>query len=270
MNLTPSQFPEMVTALAKPGEAILKSLTPVKCDLYHMSDALTIEAAELADAVKRHVIYEKDLDEVQKDGQTLRQNILEELGDMEFYMERIRQLTGFTREETLVANINKLGHRYKGGTYSNDAANKREDKETLKAGVDVYAAQELQAVAQSQGRSFMGGQESTLCGQKYLLSISSQNNNESEIAQMQLDALYDIVAVADLSIAANAQSAGKCELFKKNNGIAVVQTLQESKLRTVQIIYANHTAFTYESQLQRGGWMLANVNTPETAGEENG
>ena len=116
----------------------------------------------------------------------------------------------------------------------------------------------------------MGGQESTLCGQKYLLSISSQNNNEAEIAQMQLDVLYDIVAVADLSIAANAQSTGKCELFKKNNGIAVVQTLQESKLRTVQIIYANHTAFTYESQLQRGGWMLANVNTPETAGEENG
>lgn len=266
MNLTPSQFPEMVTALAKPGGAILKSLTPVKCDLYHMSDALTIEAAELADAVKRHVIYEKDLDEVQKDGQTLRQNILEELGDMEFYMERIRQITGFTREETLVANINKLGHRYKGGTYSNDAANKREDKETLKAGVDVYAAQEVQAVAQSQGRSFMGGQESTLCGQKYLLSISSQNNNEAEIAQMQLDALYDIVSMVD----ASTQSADKCELFKKNNGIAVVQTFQEAKLRTVQIIYSNQTAFTYESQLQRGGWMLANVNTPQEEGEANG
>jgi uncharacterized protein YabN with tetrapyrrole methylase and pyrophosphatase domain len=53
--------------------------------------------------------------------------MVEELGDLEFYMERIRQIVGITREETLKANIEKLSVRY-GKTYSNEAAQARADK----------------------------------------------------------------------------------------------------------------------------------------------
>ena len=43
-----------------------------------------------------------------------RENVIEELGDLEFYMEGVRQNLGITREETLNHNIQKLSKRYEG------------------------------------------------------------------------------------------------------------------------------------------------------------
>lgn len=237
------QYAEMVAALVKPGEAILASLTPFKCDLYHMSDALAIEASELADAVKRHVIYEKDLDAPQKEGQSLRQNIVEELGDMEFYMEHLRTLVGVTREETLLDNINKLGHRYKSGTFNNADAINREDKAALENNVDVYA---VQAESRASGRSFMGGTESTLCGQRYLLSISSGNKEEAEVAQLQLDYLYDFHTQPQLQGDSTAQTL---ESFKKNNAIAIVMVEREPLHGVITITYQNNAVFVYRKPL---------------------
>lgn len=252
-----SQFPAMVKALVKPGEAILASLTPFKCDLYHMSDALAIEGAELADAVKRFVIYEKDLDAVQKDGQSLRQNIVEELGDMEFYMEHIRELLGITRDQTLIANIGKLGHRYKEGTFSNESANNRDDKDSLLTGVDVYA---VQNVSQESGtRSFMGGSEATVCGQRYLLSISSPNQHEYTIAQSQLTAIYDIILNPEKH---TPEAVDKLELFKTNNSIrdVYIQETPDNGPEMV-ILYVNDVMFTYGKKLNT--WVLKDVNAPE-------
>ena len=64
-------------------------------------------------------IYGKPLD---------RENVIEELGDLEFYMEGLRQGLGITREETLQANVAKLGARYAAGKYSDKAAIARADK----------------------------------------------------------------------------------------------------------------------------------------------
>lgn len=111
--------PEMVRTLIKSGEAILASLTPEKADLWHVASCVPGEAGELFDAVKRHVIYEKAID---------RENVIEELGDLEFYLERVRQILGISREETLEANIDKLSERYQGLVYSNQAAQDRADK----------------------------------------------------------------------------------------------------------------------------------------------
>ena len=77
------------------------------------------EAGELADAIKKHVIYEKSLD---------RDNIIEELGDLRFYMQAVQNLYQIPEQEILQANANKLAARYKGLTYSNEAAIAREDK----------------------------------------------------------------------------------------------------------------------------------------------
>jgi NTP pyrophosphatase (non-canonical NTP hydrolase) len=109
---------EMVTALVKPGDAIIASLTPEKAHALHMAVGISGESGELLDAVKKHVIYNKPLD---------RENVIEELGDLEFYMEGLRQGFDITRKETLDANIAKLGVRYKGG-YSDKAAQERADK----------------------------------------------------------------------------------------------------------------------------------------------
>jgi hypothetical protein len=59
--------------------------------------------------------------------------VIEELGDLEFYMEGLRQGFGITREEVLTTNIYKLAlgpkARYKGGKYSDKAAQDRADKQ---------------------------------------------------------------------------------------------------------------------------------------------
>jgi len=110
---------ELVSALVKPGAAILETLTPTKADLLHGTVGVAGEAGELLDAVKKHVIYNKPLD---------RENVIEELGDLEFYMEQVRQNLGITRQETLDANIAKLSVRYASLTYTDAAAQKRADK----------------------------------------------------------------------------------------------------------------------------------------------
>lgn len=110
---------EMVADLSKPGQDIIDSLTPEKAHALHMAVGVAGEAGELLDAIKKHVIYNKPID---------RENVVEELGDLEFYMEGLRSKLGITREETLTANYEKLAlKRYKNG-YSDQAAQERADK----------------------------------------------------------------------------------------------------------------------------------------------
>lgn len=110
---------EMVSVLVKPGEDIIASLTPEKAHLWHMATGVAGEAGELLDAIKKHVIYNKPIDI---------ENVIEELGDLEFYMEGIRQGLGITREQTIEQNIAKLSVRYHGLTYSDQKAQDRADK----------------------------------------------------------------------------------------------------------------------------------------------
>ena len=110
---------DLVKALAKPGAEVAASLTPETAHLLHMAVGISGEAGELLDAVKKAAIYVKPID---------RENVIEELGDLEFYMEGLRQGMGITREETLEHNIAKLSKRYAAGFYTNQAAQVRADK----------------------------------------------------------------------------------------------------------------------------------------------
>jgi NTP pyrophosphatase (non-canonical NTP hydrolase) len=114
----------MVAALIKPGSEILATLTPSKCNSLHMAFGMSGEAGEALDAVKKYIFYNKPLD---------RANVVEELGDLEFYMEGLRAELGITREECLEANIHKLltsdKARYKLGTYTDAQAQDRADKQ---------------------------------------------------------------------------------------------------------------------------------------------
>lgn len=109
----------LVAALAKPGEDIVDSLTPDGAHLLHMAVGIAGESGELLDAIKKAVIYCKPIDI---------ENVVEELGDLEFYMEGLRDRLGITREQTLQANVAKLSKRYKAGSYSDKAAQERADK----------------------------------------------------------------------------------------------------------------------------------------------
>ena len=85
----------------------------------HAAIGVSGEAGELLDAVKKCWAYNKPID---------RDNIIEELGDLEFYMEALRRELLITRETTLQHNHDKLCKRYSEGAYSDEAAQQRADK----------------------------------------------------------------------------------------------------------------------------------------------
>lgn len=117
--VTRTEYSAMVKSLFKPGEMILEQMSAKDMELTHAALGIPGEAGELVDALKKYLMYRKTLD---------RENVVEELGDLEFFMEAIRQNLGITREETLEHNYNKLmKKRYPNG-YSDQAAQERADK----------------------------------------------------------------------------------------------------------------------------------------------
>lgn len=113
---------EMVAHLLKPAAVLLQQLDESKINVLHACVGICTEAGEAADAGKKYGFYNKPID---------RENVVEELGDLEFYMQALRSELGITREETLIANMHKLtkgpNARYKNG-YSDQAAIERADK----------------------------------------------------------------------------------------------------------------------------------------------
>lgn len=86
---------------------------------WHAVGGVCGEAGELMDCVKKELAYRKPVD---------RKNIIEELGDLRFYMRAVQNLYGISDQEVLQENANKLSTRYKDLTYSDVAAVERADK----------------------------------------------------------------------------------------------------------------------------------------------
>lgn len=112
--------PELVRNLKKSGESIYNEIDHDKCAILHMASCIGPEVGELFDAIKKWVFYGKELDE---------DNVVEELGDIEFYLEGLRQSLDISRERCIAANIAKLSKRYHSGKYSNQHAQERKDKD---------------------------------------------------------------------------------------------------------------------------------------------
>jgi NTP pyrophosphatase (non-canonical NTP hydrolase) len=113
----------MVFKLKKTGMDINNEMTDLKADLMHMCAGVCDEAGELLSPIKKHVFYNKPLD---------MKNIIEELGDLEFYMEGIRQALRIKRKDVLDYNREKLmgvNGRYKEGKYTDEQAQLRRDKQ---------------------------------------------------------------------------------------------------------------------------------------------
>ena len=85
----------------------------------HAALGVAGEAGELADAIKKEIVYCKQPD---------RENIVEELGDLRFYMQAVQNLYEIPEQEILQHNANKLAKRYAGLKYSDEAAVLRADK----------------------------------------------------------------------------------------------------------------------------------------------
>jgi NTP pyrophosphatase (non-canonical NTP hydrolase) len=109
---------EFVRKLCKAGSVIAEELTPDDCHRLHMAIGISGEAGELLDAVKKATIYRKQLDIA---------NIVEECGDLLFYIAGMLDSIGVDIESAMSANVSKLTIRY-GKSYSDKSAVERLDK----------------------------------------------------------------------------------------------------------------------------------------------
>jgi len=82
---------EMVAQLAKSGEAIINELSPATVHLWHMATGISGEVGEVGEAI----VDEDKIDDVDEE------NMIEELGDIEFYLEGYRQGVNLSREDTI-------------------------------------------------------------------------------------------------------------------------------------------------------------------------
>ena len=99
---------------------LMKAMATPEMDKAHAVMGVCGEAGELCDGIKKEIIYGKPAD---------RDNIVEELGDLRFYMQAIQNIYGITETEVLQANGYKLAKRYAGMAYSDEAAIARADKQ---------------------------------------------------------------------------------------------------------------------------------------------
>jgi NTP pyrophosphatase (non-canonical NTP hydrolase) len=86
--------------------------------LVHAAMGISGEAGELVDAVKKHWVYGKPLDT---------ENVLEECGDVLFYLVAMLNECGFSLMDAMEHNEAKLAKRYPDG-WSEQAAIERKDK----------------------------------------------------------------------------------------------------------------------------------------------
>ena len=80
--------------------------------ILHSALGVSTEAGELLDAVKKHVYYGKELDKV---------NLFEEVGDLFWYLAILADELGFSFEDAMKKNNEKLEARY-GKRFSSDKA----------------------------------------------------------------------------------------------------------------------------------------------------
>ena len=72
----------------------------------HAAVGLAGEAGEVLDVIKKVVFVGKPYN---------RDDLIKELGDVEFYLQALRNTTGITRDDILVENIRKLEARHPDG-----------------------------------------------------------------------------------------------------------------------------------------------------------
>lgn len=101
-------------------DSIRPRLTDELVRLLHAAMGTVTEAGELMDAVKKHVFYGKPLDKT---------NLVEEIGDLFWYIGVASDVLGITFEEIMQINHNKLFTRYSKGFDSKEAIDRNLDKE---------------------------------------------------------------------------------------------------------------------------------------------
>jgi len=110
-------YGEMVSTLLKSPRDIGDCIKYADINLLHVAVGISGEAGEILELAKKVVINGHGANP---------EKFLSEMGDIEFYLEALRQHFGFTRDQVLQCNIDKLQSRYD-GVYSDKASIARVD-----------------------------------------------------------------------------------------------------------------------------------------------
>lgn len=120
MNSKEYQSDALVTDLMS-YEPMYERLGSVKAmRLLHAGMGLCTESGEFVDMLKKHILYGKDLDEV---------NLAEEIGDIFWYAALACDELGVSFESVMQKNIEKLRARYPNKFTEHDAIHRDLDKE---------------------------------------------------------------------------------------------------------------------------------------------
>lgn len=106
-------------------------LTDKQKRLLHYIMGISTEAGEMLSEIKAHIFYGRELNEV---------NILEELGDIQYYVFRLLDLYNVTLSHIIHLNTDKLSKRYPNGLFTRKRANNR-DIETELSGIKEFVGQ---------------------------------------------------------------------------------------------------------------------------------
>lgn len=114
-------YGKMVHALFRDPETI--HLTVLQKRILHAAVGIAGEGGEVLDEIKKYCFTGKPLN---------REKVIKEMGDVEFYLEAMRQALEVSREVVLGVNMKKLSGvegRYALGHYSDEQALNRQDTE---------------------------------------------------------------------------------------------------------------------------------------------
>jgi NTP pyrophosphatase (non-canonical NTP hydrolase) len=118
--MQPSEYMDQAGRTDHSAEDVVKMIARLQNEttarLNHYVLGVGTEAGELQDAVKKHIAYGRVADAV---------NVVEECGDVLWYVARILKLLGFSFEDAMQMNINKLEKRFP-EKFTEDAANNRD------------------------------------------------------------------------------------------------------------------------------------------------
>lgn len=117
--MTPNEYQEESMRTMPERYPVFENIGEHQRQILHAHLGLSSEVGEIGDAIKKYLIYGRDFDEV---------NIKEECGDLLWYIALILRYTGWTMEEAMQANINKLKIRYP-EKFTEEHAAKRLDKQ---------------------------------------------------------------------------------------------------------------------------------------------
>jgi len=117
-GITPNEYQR--DALRTENTPLFTKDDRVLSRLLHGSIGIATEVGELQDALKKHLIYGKPLDNV---------NVMEECGDLLWYIALTLDAAGYTMEHAMERNISKLRKRFPEKFTEVEALNRNLDTE---------------------------------------------------------------------------------------------------------------------------------------------